>query len=34
MTPPILDHEEYIEQVYFFRAFRERVADALAAQID
>ena len=29
---PILDREEYIEQVYFFRAFRERVADALAAQ--
>ncbi|MFL5327335.1 MAG: hypothetical protein ACJ8C4_00335 [Gemmataceae bacterium] len=28
----ILDREEYIEQVYFFRAFRERVADALAAQ--
>jgi hypothetical protein len=30
--PQVLDREEYIEQVYFFRAFRERVADALAAQ--
>lgn len=28
----ILDREEYVEQVYFFRAFRERVADNFAAQ--
>ncbi len=28
----ILDREEYIEQVYFFRVFRERVASNLAAQ--
>jgi len=27
-----LDREEYIEQVYFFRAFRDRVADNLPAQ--
>lgn len=30
--PPILDREEYIEQVYFFRVFRERVATNSAAQ--
>jgi hypothetical protein len=29
---PILDREEYIEQVYFFRTFRERLADQRAAQ--
>src|SRR5215471_11432922 len=28
----ILDREEYIEQAYFFRAWRERVADNLATQ--
>jgi len=29
---PILDREEYIEQAYFFRTFRERLADNRAAQ--
>ena len=29
---PILDREEYVEQAYFFRIFRERVADNLPAQ--
>jgi hypothetical protein len=29
---PLLDREEYIEQVYFFHAFRERVLDGLPAQ--
>ncbi|HEY2157313.1 MAG TPA: hypothetical protein VGH33_16920 [Isosphaeraceae bacterium] len=29
---PVLDREEYIEQVYFFHAFRERVLDGLPAQ--
>src|SRR5438270_3446028 len=28
----ILDREEYIEQVYFFRIFRERIGHNLAAQ--
>jgi len=28
----ILDREEYIEQSYFFRTFRERIAQGLAAQ--
>src|SRR5262249_16966650 len=28
----LLDREEYIEQVYFFRVFRDRVATNLAAQ--
>ncbi|MFO0809460.1 MAG: hypothetical protein U0746_12610 [Gemmataceae bacterium] len=28
----ILDREEYIEQAYFFRAFRERLTESLAAQ--
>jgi hypothetical protein len=28
----VLDREEYIEQVYFFHAFRERVLDGLPAQ--
>jgi hypothetical protein len=32
VTAPILDREEYIEQAYFFRAFRERLADNLPAQ--
>jgi hypothetical protein len=31
-TAPVLDREEYVEQAYFFRAFRERVADNLPAQ--
>src|SRR5436309_15345813 len=31
-TAPVLDREEYIEQVYFFRTFRERIAHNLAAQ--
>jgi len=29
---PVLDSEEYIEQAYFFHAFRERVMDDLPAQ--
>lgn len=29
---PVLDREEYIEQAYFFHAFRERVADGMPAQ--
>jgi hypothetical protein len=29
---PILDREEYIEQAYFFRVFRERLRENLAAQ--
>lgn len=29
---PVLDREEYIEQAYFFNAFRERVLDGLPAQ--
>jgi hypothetical protein len=29
---PVLDREEYIEQAYFFRAFRERMADGQPAQ--
>lgn len=29
---PVLDREEYVEQAYFFRTFRERVADNLASQ--
>jgi hypothetical protein len=31
-TATILDREEYIEQVYFFRIFRDRLASNLAAQ--
>jgi hypothetical protein len=31
-TTPILDREEYVEQAYFFRAFRERLAENLPAQ--
>jgi hypothetical protein len=31
-TPPILDREEYVEQAYFFRTFRERLADNMPAQ--
>jgi hypothetical protein len=29
---PILDREEFVEQAYFFRVFRERLADNIAAQ--
>ena len=29
---PVLDREEYIEQAYFFHAFRERVMDGLPSQ--
>jgi hypothetical protein len=29
---PVLDREEYIEQAYFFQAFRERLADGQPAQ--
>ena len=29
---PILDREEYIEQAYFFHAFRERLLDGMPAQ--
>src|SRR3954463_11118882 len=29
---PVLDREEYIEQAYFFNAFRERVVDGMPAQ--
>jgi hypothetical protein len=29
---PVLDREEYIEQAYFFHAFRERVVDGLPSQ--
>jgi hypothetical protein len=29
---PVLDREEYIEQAYFFHAFRERVLDGIPAQ--
>lgn len=32
VTASILDREEYIEQAYFFRVFRERLASNLAAQ--
>src|SRR5262245_38193240 len=31
-TAPVLDREEYVEQAYFFRTFRERLADNLPAQ--
>src|SRR5436305_1238654 len=31
-TPPVLDREEYIEQAYLFRTFRERVQENLPAQ--
>ena len=31
-TPTLLEREEYIEQAYFFRVLRERVATNLAAQ--
>jgi hypothetical protein len=31
-TAPVLDREEYVEQAYFFRILRERIADNMAAQ--
>ena len=31
-TAPILDREEYVEQAYFFRTFRDRLAENLPAQ--
>jgi hypothetical protein len=31
-SAPLLDREEYIEQVYFFRTFRERLTQNFAAQ--
>jgi hypothetical protein len=31
-TGVVLEREEYVEQAYFFRTFRERMADNLAAQ--
>jgi hypothetical protein len=31
-SAPVLDREEYIEQAYFFRTFRERVVQSLPAQ--
>ena len=31
-TTPLLDREEYIEQAYFFRVFRERMGQNMAAQ--
>lgn len=31
-TRPILDREEFVEQAYFFRTFRERVVENLPAQ--
>src|SRR5690242_17680274 len=32
VTAAVLDREEYIEQAYFFRVLRERLAENLAAQ--
>ena len=32
MSASILEREEYIEQAYFFRIFRERVADNMPSQ--
>ncbi len=29
---PVLEREEYIEQAYFFHAFRDRLMDGLPAQ--
>jgi hypothetical protein len=31
-TAPVLDREEYVEQAYFFRTFRDRLVDNLPAQ--
>src|SRR5262245_53208423 len=35
MTPPlqVLEREEYIEQAYFFRTFRERLAENMPTQL-
>ncbi len=32
MVSPLLDREEYIEQAYFFRIYRERLEDSLPSQ--
>ena len=32
MRPPILDREEYIEQAYFFRVYRERLLENVPSQ--
>ena len=32
MPAELLDREEYVEQVYFFRAYRDRLADAVPSQ--
>lgn len=32
MAPPVLDREEYIEQAYFFRVYRERLEDQTPSQ--
>ncbi|HAB10300.1 MAG TPA: hypothetical protein DCE47_01270 [Planctomycetaceae bacterium] len=32
MPAELLDREEYVEQAYFFRAYRERLADAVPSQ--
>lgn len=32
MPAPLLDREEYVEQAYFFRVYRERIADNVPAQ--
>ncbi len=32
ISPSVLDREEYVEQAYFFRIFRERISQNLAAQ--
>ena len=32
MSAPILDREEYVEQAYFFRIFRDRMAENMPAQ--
>src|SRR5260221_11526322 len=29
---PVLEHEEYVEQAYFFRTFRERLRENVASQ--
>ncbi len=32
MSAPVLDREEYVEQAYFFRIFRDRMAENMPAQ--
>ena len=32
MSANLLDREEYVEQAYFFRAYRDRLADAIPTQ--